>query len=651
VNRIQSFVALSIAWTFSAGCVSNAPTVATAPYIANRAPAAFGGHSYRRDRRPNTVLVKLRPDATREQMAALQALYHDLDLRHEKHLLNKRMARIKISGAYGQNQEEEIAEQIRATGAVLFAEADYVVPMSVIPNDPSYSSQWHHGKIGSEMAWNYSTGSSTVQVAMCDSGFDLSHPDLASQFVLPGYNTVKDNSEIDAINGHGTMTSGTLAAIGNNNVGVTGMAWNIRLMPIQITDRADGASTYSDIVECIRYASDHGAKVANISYDYTYTSAAVSDAAAYMRAAGGLVVVAAGNGAADISSWGPSPNLIVVGATDSNDLLTTFSNFGTPVDLVAPGLNIYTTEVGGIYGYVSGTSFSSPIVAGTAALIYSLNPSFTAAQVEQYLLSKTIDLGAQGVDPTFAGGRLSAGSSLQAAAAAADTTVPMINITAPANNATVSGNVAVTVNATDNIGVASVSYYVDTNLIGTVTSAPFSYTLNTTTLANGSHSLSAKAKDFNGNSSTVSTITLNVANVSNNSTPIVLDNLAAGASDAAHTFGGKWCNSPLAGSYMNPSLVSCGNRTDTYRFIPNIAKAQAYKVSIRYLSKSSFSAKVPVKIHSAAGNQTKQINMQTDGGAWTSLGVYNLSAGKNNYVEVSDANGIANVDGVMFEPQ
>lgn len=554
MNKIKSFVAVSIACAFSAGCVSTAPSVTSAPHTASRAPASFdGGNSHRRDRRPNTLLVKLRADATPEQVAALKALYQELDLKHEKHLLNKKIARIKIRGPQAQDREEEIAAQLKATGAVVFAEPDYTVPMSIIPNDPSYSNQWFHGKIGSETAWNYSKGSSTVQVAMCDSGFDLSHPDLASQFVLPGYNTVKDNSQIDSINGHGTMTSGTVAAIGNNGVGITGMAWNIRLMPIQITDRADGASTYSDIVECIRYASDHGAKVANISYDYTYASAAVSDAAAYMRAAGGLVVTAAGNGGADISSWGTSPNLFIVGATDSSDQLASFSNFGTPVDLVAPGLDIYTTQVGGNYGYVSGTSLSTPIVTGTAALIYSLNPTFTPAQVEQYLLSTTTDLGVQGKDLTFAGGRLAAGSAVQAAA-------------------------------------------------GTVT-------------------------------------------------PITLDNLAAGASDANRTFGGKWCSSPLAGSYMNPSLVSCGNKTDTYRFTPNITKSQAYKISIRYLSQSTYGSKIAVKIRTASGNQTKQINMQTGGGAWTSLGVYNLNVGTNGYVEVSDASGTANVDGVMFEPQ
>ncbi|MGZ3796544.1 MAG: S8 family serine peptidase [Pseudobdellovibrionaceae bacterium] len=508
----------------------------------SRSPASLGEKNFYRERRQNTLLLKLRAGATTEEMAALKALYEEFDLRDEKKLLKGKFVRLRVHNSNYFDQEESLVEQIKRTGAVQFSEPDYVMPHAFIPNDPLYREQWYHKKIQSELAWNYTQGNSSVVVAVCDAGFDLSHPDLASQFILPGYNTVKNNTEVTNLHPHGTMTSGVIAALSNNNLGVAGMAWRIRLLPIQISDQADGASTYSDVAECIQYASDHGAKVVNLSYDYAYTSALVNDAALSLRNTGGLLVVAAGNGGSDISAWGASPNMMVVGATDSTDALASFSNYGTPVDLVAPGVDIYTTVPGNSYNSFSGTSFSTPIVSGTAALIYSLKSHFTPAEVENFILSTTQNLG-----------RIDAGSAVRKAAAA-------------------------------------------------------------TTAS------------------------------------IFLDNLAPGVSDSMHTLTGKWCTSNLLGSYGMASLVSCGSGWDTYRFTPSFPAKGNYNVSIHYLSSKKFSKRVPVIIRSATGSVTKHVNMQAGGGTWSSLGIYSFNAGSKDFVQLNASTGIANVDGMKFEP-
>jgi subtilisin family serine protease len=526
--------------------ISYEPLINSDPLIRKTNTRGIASTGRRPKRRQDAVLIKMKSDATPEQIDALKAVSAQWDLRQQKKF-HQGTLRLHAARRVQDDQEEEIAEKIYATGAVEFAEPDYVLHPALIPNDSLYSYQWHHKKIQSELAWNYTLGAPRVLVAVCDAGFDLTHPDLAPHLVLPGYNTVKNTSQIDDINDHGTQTAGTLAAIGNNGMGVAGMAWQVRILPIQISDQPDGVSTFSDVVECINYAKDHGAKVVNLSYDAAYASSLVSDAALAMRKAGGMVVVAAGNSTMDISPWGPSPNLLVVGASDQDDKLTWFTNYGTPVDLFAPGLDIYTTAAGGAYAMVSGTSFSTPVTAGTVALLYSLNPAATPEQIEGYLNSTLANVG-------LPAGRLNVGGAVQKANQ--DKAAPP---------------------------------------------------------------------------------------------PIILDNLAANSSDSFRISKGKWCLSNQTGAFGNASVYSCGSGLDTYRFIPNILKAGAYKVSIRYLSAPTLSRHAPVVIKFGTSSATKRVNMQTHGGQWLQLGTFSLSTGTSNYVQLSDSAGAVNVDGVKFE--
>jgi thermitase len=598
-------------------------------------------------RRANAVIVRIREGASTVELEKLSKLLKKHSAKKDRDLLKGKAARYRLEQSEIASQEELVARAIEDTGAVDYAEPDYVMLPAFTPNDPFLTNQWFHKKISSFNAWNFGFGNAVITVGICDSGFDLNHPDLVGRFKLPGYNTVKDNTQIDAIHNHGTMTAGLIGATGNNTIGVAGLSWGIKILPIQISTSSDGASTYSDVSECIRYAADQGAKVVSLSYDFAYASALVNEAAAYLRSKGGLLVVAAGNGGSDISVWGPSPNMTVVGATDENDLIASFSNFGTAVDLVGPGLNIFTTVPQGFYEYSSGTSFSTPLVAATAALIYSLKPTLTPTEVETFILSKSLDLGPLGKDPQYGAGRLNAEAAIKTAATATDRTPPTIRILTPANAAVLSGNVSMTSTASDNVGVKSVTYTLDGVSIGTSALPPFSVLLNTQNYSNGAHTLLARAFDEFGNNASQS-ISVSISNAVR--PPIVLDNLTAGARDSQRNFTGSWCNSSLSGSFGTGSLYNCGSQVDKYTFTPVIPNSQNYRVLIRYVSAANRSTAVPVTVIIGTTRTVRQVNMQTGGGAWYSLGNFTFPSGTGSRVEIGEATGITSIDGLKLEP-
>ena len=224
----------------------------------------------------------------------------------------------------------------------------------------------------------------------------------------------------------------------------------------------------------------------------------IESAAQYMRGKGGVVVVSAGNNGID-EGIAPSDAMIVVSATDSNDAKTSWSSYGSFVDLAAPGLNILTTKRGGGYWYCWGTSFASPIVAGVAAQLKSMRPNFTASQIESALLSSADDLGTTAKDSLYGYGRVNAARAVAAIGTTpVDATAPAVTIAAPTAG-TVSGTVTVSVSASDNVGVARVDLMVNGKLFGSTASAPFDFVWNTANMPNGSATLSAVAYDAAGN--------------------------------------------------------------------------------------------------------------------------------------------------------
>jgi subtilisin family serine protease len=406
--------------------------------------------------------------------------------------------------------ENALLQNLQRRPDVAFAELDRIVPPAdVTPNDTYYGLEWALPRISAPAAWSVTTGSNAVIVAVVDTGVDGTHPDLAPKMVA-GWNVYNNNSDASDVYGHGTEVAGTAAAASNNGAGVASICWGCWIMPVRVSD-STGAATYSNIATGLSWAADHGARVANISYIVT-DSGTVTSAASYFQSRGGVVTAAAGNYAI-FDSTANNPYIITVSATDSNDQLYSWSNTGNNVDLAAPGC-VYTTTKGGGYSSACGTSFSAPIAAGAAALVLSVYPGLTPSQVTSQLEYTADDVGPAGWDPSYGWGRLNASRAVSGLSASpspspSDTTPPTVSITSPAAGATVSGTVTIQTSVWDNVGVASVSFYVDSVAIGTITSAPFNCPWNSSNNSNGTHTVTATARDAAGNSSSA-TISVNV---------------------------------------------------------------------------------------------------------------------------------------------
>jgi thermitase len=368
------------------------------------------------------VLYKLKEGAAGAQLGAFNAVLQKYDLREDRKLIKDKVTRGKAMtpAELGPNA---ICTELRASGAVDFAEPDRLIAPGCVPNDPLYSSQWFHTTIGSPTAWDATVGSRSVIAAVCDTGVESTHPDLSANLRLPGYNSVDGSANTEPVMAHGTSVAGCIGAVGNNGTGVSGVNWTVSILPVRITNRSDGWAYYSDMASGIQWAADAGARVVNLSYDAA-SSSTVDYAAQYLRGKGGLLFIAAGNSGQDTSTTCPiSPYSLVVGATESTDTLAGYSNYGTNVDLVAPGSSIYTTTTGGSYACVSGTSFASPVAAGVAALVFAANPSLTASQAENAILSTCADLGSA-LAGKVGHGRVNAAGAVAAAGVVVRTTPP-----------------------------------------------------------------------------------------------------------------------------------------------------------------------------------------------------------------------------------
>ncbi|MEA3372415.1 MAG: PKD domain-containing protein [Campylobacterota bacterium] len=374
--------------------------------------------------RESTIVYKLKEDATPEQLKRFNALVKKENIISKKEIKGIKIDVVKFKNIKG--FEKAFSEELMATGAVKFALPDASVPHDAIPNDSLYDSQWHHTTINSPEAWDNITGPNdltAVRVCVLDTGVDTDHPDLVGNLLLPGYNSyLEQDGNVEAILAHGTETIGLVGAVGDNGLGVAGMAWNIQIIPVKINyDDVDSYANYSDMVVGIEWCADQGVKVANLSYGGAHRPD-IADAAQYLRDRGGLLFMSAGNDGTynSIDNYPDYTSFVAVGATedppDNVDLLTDWSEYGPFVDIVAPGSQVYTTDMSTDgYGAHSGTSFSSPITAGLAALIYSINPDFTPEQVENFIFNTAVDLGVTGDDDVYGHGRIDAGAAIMAA--------------------------------------------------------------------------------------------------------------------------------------------------------------------------------------------------------------------------------------------
>ncbi len=367
--------------------------------------------------RESTVIYKINKNATPAQLKRFNSLVHKNNTITKREIKGVGIIVIKLRDIKG--LEKAFSKQLMDTGAVNFAEPDVLIPHDAIPNDTFYSLQWHHNTINSPIAWDETQGSNLVNVCILDTGADTDHPDLIPNLVLPGYNANDTSTDVieDAF-GHGTGTAGTAGAAGNNSEGIAGVAWNIGIVPVKINaaDNSTSDAYISDMASGIAWCADQGIKVANLSYGGAQYST-IDSAAQYLKDSGGLLFMSAGNGGTynSVDDFPDYTSFVVVGATNNSDTLTAFSEYGPFVDIVAPGEGIATTYLDGQYVYYTGTSFSSPMAAGLAALIYSINPDFSPSEVENFIFNTAVDLGAAGDDEMHGHGRIDAGAAVLAA--------------------------------------------------------------------------------------------------------------------------------------------------------------------------------------------------------------------------------------------
>ena len=288
------------------------------------------------------------------------------------------------------------------------------------PGDEYYAKQWALETVSGPGAWALSTGHNTV-VAVIDTGVDLVHPDLRDKVLADqGWDFVSNRRDASDDHGHGTHVAGIAAAATDNEIGIAGIGWDARILPLKVLD-GSGQGYFSDVAAAISYAVAAGADVVNLSLAPETRMACpptlqgVIDEA---HTAGVVIVAAAGNNGARIDV--PPANcrhVLGVAATRRDDSPAGYSSYGTHVSIAAPGGGgsvdaIYSTLMGGGYGYNTGTSMATPHVAGLAALLISRYPAYSAAQVASAILDNAVDLGAPGWDERFGCGRIDAAAAL-----------------------------------------------------------------------------------------------------------------------------------------------------------------------------------------------------------------------------------------------
>ncbi|WP_086757481.1 S8 family serine peptidase [Nostoc sp. 106C] len=315
-------------------------------------------------------------------------------------------------------------------------DADNAVTPDWTPNDTYFDSLWGLKKIDAPATWDHTTGSRSVIVGVVDTGVDYTHPDLAANIwtntrEIAGNGIDDDkNGYVDDIHGwdfgdgdnnptddhprggHGTHVSGILGASGNNSLGVIGVSPNVSIMPTKHFSSSDTEGYLWDVPQGIYYAVNNKAKIINLSFGSSSFDQEQYNALKYAYDRGVLVIAAAGNSNqnTDTTPHYPAnydlPNIISVTATDENDQLAYFSNYGVnSVDLAAPGVNIKSTLPNNQYDEWNGTSMAVPYVSGAAALLLATNPNLSVLDLRYALLSSVDKLDSlQG--KTNTGGRL-----------------------------------------------------------------------------------------------------------------------------------------------------------------------------------------------------------------------------------------------------
>ena len=347
----------------------------------------------------------------------------------------------------------QMVELYKLDPTVEYAEPNYIAHTYLLPNDEYYRYQWNlynpvSGSVKMQTAWDVTAGSPNVIVAVVDTGVAYENytqsslfggskqyfkaPDLANTTFVSGYDFVNRDTHPNDDEGHGTHVTGTIAQSTNNAIGTAGIAFRTAIMPVKVMG-SNGAGTYANIADGIKWAADHGAKVINLSLGGPQGSVTLENALAYAYNKGVTIVCASGNDGKSIVGYPAAYDryCIAVGATRFDEARASYSNYGTSLDLVAPGgdLTVDQNQDGypdgilqqtfgnknpGDFGYFfyTGTSMATPHVAGIAALLLSKGIATTPVKVREILQSTAKDLGPTGLDSQFGWGLVNAQAAL-----------------------------------------------------------------------------------------------------------------------------------------------------------------------------------------------------------------------------------------------
>ncbi|MCH8147297.1 MAG: S8 family serine peptidase [Planctomycetes bacterium] len=432
----------------------------------------------------------------------------------------------------------KVAAQLADSSLLETIAKNYVFEVSRIPNDPAFEEQSYLDQIHVPEAWDTSIGSEEMIVAVVDSGVDADHPDLRDR-LLVGWNVQERNTNtVDAV-GHGTHVAGLVAAAANNEVGVAGVSWDSPLLPVRVTDdRGRVASRH--LAAGILWALSHDARVINVSFAPLWGDRVVRAAATCAFNRGAIVVISAGNGSGTTTARGYREALFV-GAVNRFDRIASFSDRGPFVDLVAPGVSLYSPDRQTDYSRVSGTSFAAPIVSGVVALAWAVNPDVRPVSIQAAVLESSVDLGLQGEDSTYGYGLVDAAAAVSRAleiAESTDETPPEVEITRPKDGARLTRRFVVYAPATDSPkygGVADVVLSIDGIPFATDTRTPYRFVMDPGDFSIGEHELRVVATDRVGNSSAVARVSVTFASSSSggadySSTSIEFESPANGSS-------------------------------------------------------------------------------------------------------------------------
>jgi len=333
--------------------ISSLPTIVLADSPDSRAP----GSSFPSEQ----ILVSFEPGTTRPVAARI---HRQLGGQAEATIFGIGVQVVTVPSG----RAIAMAKAYSSNSKVAYAEPDFEVQVVDEPDDPYFGYQWALTTIGAPQAWDVTTGSPSINIAILDTGVDLDHPDLADKIV--SNMNFSSSPTIDDVNGHGTHVAGIAAAVTDNGIGVAGLGYTATIMNVKVMGDS-GTGTYGSLAAGITWAADNGAEIINMSLGAYVYSSTLEIAINYAWSKGVVVVAAAGNDARTMPFYPAAyANCIAVAATYPWDAKADWSNYGEWVDVAAPGGGIYATVKDNGYDYKSGTSMASPHVAGLAGLVF-----------------------------------------------------------------------------------------------------------------------------------------------------------------------------------------------------------------------------------------------------------------------------------------